>query len=44
MGDAPVMEATLIRQPERGSFVSTKLFETMLRPLVNAPQPARFRF
>ena len=44
VGDAPVMEAMLIRQPERGSFVSTKLFETVLRPLVNAPQPARFRF
>jgi protein-L-isoaspartate(D-aspartate) O-methyltransferase len=44
VGDVPVMEATLIRQPERGSFLSAKLFETVLKPLVNAPQPARFRF
>jgi protein-L-isoaspartate(D-aspartate) O-methyltransferase len=44
VGDAPVMEATLIRQPERGAFQSVKLFETMLKPLVNAQQPSRFRF
>jgi protein-L-isoaspartate(D-aspartate) O-methyltransferase len=44
LGDAPVMEATLVRQPERGAFQSVKLFETMLKPLANAPQPARFRF
>ena len=44
VGDPPVMEAMLIRQPERGAFQPTKLFETLLKPLVNAPQPARFRF
>ena len=44
VGDAPVMEATLVRQPERGAFQSVKLFETLLKPLVNAQQPARFRF
>jgi protein-L-isoaspartate(D-aspartate) O-methyltransferase len=44
VGDAPVMEATLVRQPERGAFRSVKLFETMLKPLVNAAQPTRFRF
>jgi protein-L-isoaspartate(D-aspartate) O-methyltransferase len=43
-GDAPVMEATLVRQAERGAFQSVKLFETMLKPLVNATQPTRFRF
>jgi protein-L-isoaspartate(D-aspartate) O-methyltransferase len=44
VGDAPVMEATLVRQAERGAFESVKLFETILRPLVNAQQPPRFRF
>jgi protein-L-isoaspartate(D-aspartate) O-methyltransferase len=44
LGDPPVMEATLVRQPERGAFQNIKLFETVLKPLVNAPQPARFRF
>jgi len=44
VGDAPVMEATLVRQAERGAFEIVRLFETMLTPLVNAPQPARFRF
>ena len=44
VGDAPVMEATLVRQAERGAFESVRLFETMLTPLVNALQPARFRF
>ena len=44
VGDPPVMEAVLIRQAERGAFQPTRLFETLLKPLVNAPQPARFRF
>jgi protein-L-isoaspartate(D-aspartate) O-methyltransferase len=44
VGDPPVMEATLIRQADRGAFQSVKLFETLLKPLANAPQPARFRF
>jgi hypothetical protein len=38
------MEATIVRHAERGALSSVKLFETMLRPLVNAQQPARFRF
>jgi protein-L-isoaspartate(D-aspartate) O-methyltransferase len=44
MGDLPVMKAVLVRQPVPGSFQHTELFETVLKPLVNAPQPARFRF
>jgi len=44
IGDAPVMKATLVRQPMRGSYQSVELFETLLKPLVNAPQPPRFRF
>ena len=44
LGDAPVMKAVLVRQPVAGSFQHIELFETMLKPLVNAPQPTRFRF
>ena len=44
IGDAPVMKATLVRQPIAGSFQHVELFETLLKPLVNAPQPPRFRF
>jgi protein-L-isoaspartate(D-aspartate) O-methyltransferase len=44
VGDPPVMEATLVRQPERGAVQQVKLFETLLKPLVNAAQPSRFRF
>ncbi|HUP29366.1 MAG TPA: protein-L-isoaspartate O-methyltransferase [Usitatibacter sp.] len=44
LGDAPVMKAVLVRQPVQGSFQHVELFETMLKPLVNAPQPPRFRF
>jgi protein-L-isoaspartate(D-aspartate) O-methyltransferase len=44
MGDAPVMKAVIVRQPVAGSFQHTELFETLLKPLVNAAQPPRFRF
>jgi protein-L-isoaspartate(D-aspartate) O-methyltransferase len=44
VGDAPVMKAVLVRQPVAGSFQHAELFETMLKPLVNAAQPPRFRF
>ena len=44
IGDAPVMKATLVRAPVAGSFQHVELFETLLKPLVNAPQPSRFRF
>lgn len=44
VGDLPVMKAVLVRQPVAGSFQHTELFETLLKPLVNAAQPARFRF
>ncbi len=43
-GDAPMMRATLLRRPARGAPESVALFETLLKPLVNAEQPARFRF
>ena len=44
VGDAPVMKAVLVRQPQPGAFQHVELFETMLKPLVNAAQPSRFRF
>ncbi len=44
VGDAPVMKAVLVRQPVAGAFQRVELFETLLRPLANAAQPARFRF
>jgi protein-L-isoaspartate(D-aspartate) O-methyltransferase len=44
VGDAPVMEARLVRCIERGSFQTVDLFETCLAPLKNALQPRRFRF
>jgi protein-L-isoaspartate(D-aspartate) O-methyltransferase len=44
VGDQPVMKAILVRQPVVGAFQHAELFETLLKPLVNAPQPPRFRF
>jgi protein-L-isoaspartate(D-aspartate) O-methyltransferase len=44
LGDNPVMKAVLVRQPVAGSFQHQELFETVVKPLVNAPQPPRFRF
>ena len=44
VGDLPVMKAILVRQPMPGAFQHAELFETLLKPLVNAPQPSRFRF
>jgi protein-L-isoaspartate(D-aspartate) O-methyltransferase len=44
VGDPPVMKAVLVRQPVAGAFQHTEFFETVLKPLVNAAEPARFRF
>lgn len=44
VGDPPAMKAVLVRQPVAGSFQHNELFETVVKPLVNAAQPARFRF
>ena len=44
VGDPPAMKAMLVRQPVPGSFQRNELFETVVKPLVNAVQPARFRF
>ena len=44
LGDLPVMKAVVVRQPVAGAFQHVELFETLLKPLVNAAQPPRFRF
>lgn len=43
-GDDPVMEAQLITCVSHGVFRTETLFETSVKPLVNAPQPERFVF
>jgi protein-L-isoaspartate(D-aspartate) O-methyltransferase len=44
VGDPPVMKAIVVRQPVAGSFQRAELFETLVKPLVNAAEPPRFRF
>ena len=44
VGDPPVMKAVVVRQAGPGAFQTTELFETLVKPLVNAAQPPRFRF
>jgi protein-L-isoaspartate(D-aspartate) O-methyltransferase len=44
VGDVPVMKALIVRQPVAGAFQHIELFETLVKPLVNAAQPPRFRF
>ncbi|MEK7322105.1 MAG: protein-L-isoaspartate O-methyltransferase [Pseudomonadota bacterium] len=43
-GDAPVMTAHLITRVGEESWSQHTLFETVLPPLINAPQPPRFVF
>jgi len=44
VGDAPVMAARLARFSAPGAITQQDLFETVVAPLKNAPQPARFVF
>jgi len=44
VGSPPVMEALLIRRGAGVTASRTALFETVIAPLVNAPQPPRFVF
>jgi protein-L-isoaspartate(D-aspartate) O-methyltransferase len=44
VGDPPVMSARLLRWTAPGAIARVDLFETCVRPLRNAPQPARFVF
>jgi protein-L-isoaspartate(D-aspartate) O-methyltransferase len=44
VGDPPVMKAIVVRQPVARAFQHAELFETLVKPLVNAAEPPRFRF
>ncbi|MGH8799012.1 MAG: protein-L-isoaspartate O-methyltransferase family protein [Casimicrobiaceae bacterium] len=44
VGDPPVMTARLMRSTGPGATAAEPLFETVIAPLRNAPQPARFVF
>jgi len=44
VGEAPAMAARLVVSVAPGEERSTDLFETVIRPLVNAQQPSRFKF
>lgn len=44
VGNAPVMEARLIRRVTEDSWVSESLFETVVAPLENARRPPGFAF
>ena len=44
VGEPPVMKARLVRWTAPGTPVVTDLFETVVPPLINAPEPARFTF
>jgi protein-L-isoaspartate(D-aspartate) O-methyltransferase len=44
VGEAPAMTARLVTCTAPGAWRSVDLFETVIRPLVNAEQPRRFRF
>jgi protein-L-isoaspartate(D-aspartate) O-methyltransferase len=44
VGDEPVMKAVVVTRGAGGSLRQAEVFETLLKPLVNAHSPARFRF
>ena len=44
VGDAPVMEARLVRRVAEDAWVTVSLFETVVDPLVNARRPPGFAF
>ena len=44
IGEAPVMEATLVTRIWEDQYTVESLFETELPPLVNARTPERFSF
>ena len=44
VGSAPVMEARLVRRIETDQWIRESVFETVIDPLINAPQAPRFVF
>jgi protein-L-isoaspartate(D-aspartate) O-methyltransferase len=43
VGEAPVMKAAVFERGADGALRCSEVFETLLKPLVNALEPARFR-
>ncbi|OGA24380.1 MAG: protein-L-isoaspartate O-methyltransferase [Betaproteobacteria bacterium RIFCSPLOWO2_02_FULL_67_19] len=44
VGDVPIMSVQIVHCAAPGTYRTTEIFETVLAPLVNCEQPARFRF
>lgn len=44
VGDAPVMDARLVRRLSEDAWVTDSLFETVVDPLINARRPTGFAF
>lgn len=44
VGDAPVMDARLVRRVSEDGWVTESLFETVVAPLINARRPPGFAF
>ena len=44
VGEAPVMDARLVRRTAEEAFATQSLFETVIDPLVNAARPPQFTF
>jgi protein-L-isoaspartate(D-aspartate) O-methyltransferase len=44
VGEAPIMEARLVRRLSEDTWTSESLFETIIDPLRNARRPEEFRF
>jgi len=44
VGDAPVMSAQIITRVTEARYETLRLFETVVKPLVNAWRPSSFRF
>jgi protein-L-isoaspartate(D-aspartate) O-methyltransferase len=44
VGEAPVMDARVIRRTSEDVWTTTSLFETVIDPVINAPRPPEFSF
>jgi protein-L-isoaspartate(D-aspartate) O-methyltransferase len=44
VGEAPAMDARLIRRTSEEAWTTESLFETVIDPLINAPRAPEFRF
>ncbi len=44
VGTAPLMEARVVRRVEADQWIRESVFETLIDPLINAPQAPRFVF